>query len=527
MRKLLAVVLAAFLLIPVLAACGEEPAGSDWETVAKTKLTVYMGGNEGNNARDNQEVAEALAKKFYEDTGNAVELDFTIYSNADFSQMVGLNLADSSQNLDGIYYHMGDTDGINVYVKDGTALDITDLLNQYGPNIKEKLGEELEVFQVARRQMGITGQANRRTYGLLIRKDWLDEAVAAGQVTLSGESGLPETIEEFNQMLRAFKARGSGMVPMVGQPWDVESIFAGAFDTVQYFNFFEDADGKLSLGYLHPNREKLLKQMYDWSSEGLWDRDNKTTSQEDADRYWLSGKTGVYCFYPDATHLAAVSMKLKVNEPDAELAVLPPLTGPDGACKGYIEGNYTGLIIPKKSQNAALLIQYIDWLWSDVENYELAAYGIEGKHWTDAGEGLRGFPNKAAENLYRTNPPYVNKYLLIPNASISDRILDIYDEQERQIFADIKSFQYQECVGMDMLFPDLTDQNIKTAIDLQVTEMKTLLEKIWAGIQNPSEVQGSGKSVFQSRVDDFALNGEAYLNWLDNQYQLILTYREM
>ena len=81
MRKLLAVVLAAFLLIPVLAACGEEPAGSDWETVEKTKLTVYMGGNEGNNARDNQEVAEALAKKFYEDTGNAVELDFTIYSD--------------------------------------------------------------------------------------------------------------------------------------------------------------------------------------------------------------------------------------------------------------------------------------------------------------------------------------------------------------------------------------------------------------------------------------------------------------
>lgn len=45
------------------------------------------------------------------------------------------------------------------------------------------------------------------------------------------------------------------------------------------------------------------------------------------------------------------------------------------------------LVINKKSENAEVILEYLDWLAEDEANYNLAKYGVENEHWVDAGEG--------------------------------------------------------------------------------------------------------------------------------------------
>ena len=97
-----------------------------------------------------------------------------------------------------------------------------------------------------------------------------------------------------------------------------------------------------------------------------------------------------------------------------------------------------GMMVPYKSENYELLLKYINWLYSSVENYELAYYGIKGKHWIEGEDvvidgrtyNTWAYPaGKEAE--YTAAKPYSGIYCLLESVNMSRRLYADYTQQQK------------------------------------------------------------------------------------------------
>ena len=500
-KKLACILFAAGISLSVLSGCQSKPG--EKTPGEKTTLVFHLAGSlkEGKN---DAAVKEAIEKKFEEDTGIAIDLQLKLHSNEDFNTKVNLAIS-SKEQMDGIINYIGSNDGLNQFMsKPGFAADLTALIEDHAPEMKKIIPQiAFDTVTVDGKVLALPGVEHEHQFGILIRKDWLDDAGLA----------LPKTLEEFEAALRAFKTRGDKVVPLVGAPWDVDRvILPGAYGLNSYSQRTLDADGKLVPGYLAPGYKQVLIKEYDWVKEGLWDRDNSTRPTSSMDNLFIGGQSGVYVQWPEITHLIEIARKTKAADPDAELEIIGPLTGPDGK-SGFAKQNmaFNGLLIPRSSKNAELVIKYVNWLCADQANYELAAYGIEGQDWVDKGDSLRAYP-EGKEEEYLMQPPYSGAYKLLFNIKIADRVMTSYSEKERQWIENVRQYPAIADPSEGIFFPAL-DQDMKTKLDTQYNEFAgAVVSNAWAGMADPRDSFDGAVSVFRANAAD-------YLAWLDEYYQ--------
>ena len=115
--------------------------------------------------------------------------------------------------------------------------------------------------------------------GLMIRKDWLDE--------LGLE--IPETIDDWTNVLRAFKKKGVKS-PLCLMSWAIDlGAFIGAYNT---FDGFYHRDGKVVFGPMEDSYKDFLMQMNAWYEEGLIDADYASLQQSMIQSKMLNDETG-------------------------------------------------------------------------------------------------------------------------------------------------------------------------------------------------------------------------------------------
>lgn len=109
-----------------------------------------------------------------------------------------------------ISYLLNDQGTFNRYAEQGGLTDLTDLLNQYGPNLKKFLGEDTLAYgQIEGKQFAIPGKRSvLGKYASYIRQDWLDQL----------KLPMPQTTDELYTTLKAFQEKdpgkvGSGLIP--------------------------------------------------------------------------------------------------------------------------------------------------------------------------------------------------------------------------------------------------------------------------------------------------------------------------
>ena len=541
MRKIIKQILIGLLAMAFIlgaAACSDRPEREPGNTdsVEATQLTVFIASDRVKGVNESK-VTETVERKFKEDTGKAIKLNFLVYNKADFANAVGNSMASSSWDAAISYLGIAGVD--DNLIRRNAAADLQDYLSEdYCENIVENVGENMGALTtVTGAVYGIPSVSEQKDYGILIRKDWMKQVGytddAAEAESSGGSLTLLKTIGQFEDMLQKFKDEIPGCsIPLAGAPWDLEYVLTsgvveGRPSYASHSVLYND-DGSVSEvipGYLHENYDEVVEYAYQWSKKGLWEQFEATTTYTTREQWFYSEQVGVYVGNPKIDELIRISRRLKEYNPEAELTVIGPLSAGDkegnltldkdnNEIKGFrAEASaYSGMVLNPRSQNLELMLEYLNWVYASKENYELCAYGIEGEDWIRVGENEYSYPSES----YITKPSYSGTLKLLENKSISDRTYTGYTEQERSWITIARNAEcYEDALtGMFLFKPaDEVYNNFNAAQNRMVT---AVIYKAWDGSADPRVTQPGE----EDGVKYFYTIASEYVDWMTQQYLL-------
>lgn len=386
MKKILAIVLAAVLLFSLCTGCtapnrGQSPANPasnspSGSATTPQKLVIFYPFQTVTSTNDNIKMVETKLEEMMAEDGLFIDLDWIIIPRESSDEKKNTILA-SGEQLDAM---VGDIDDLGVDIfKPGLVRPISDLIDQYGSNLKKIIPEETwaETFNVKGEITAIPSYFRDYWNGTIIRKDWLDDAGLE----------MPTSIDELEIVMEAFKQRGN-VIPAGGKPWFMESHLASAVSggvTAENGWETESPEGEFIQAYEHPNYIKFLELYNKWISNGWFDPDFLVTEDKDYESMLYTGRMGIYFAAPRDIdkHIPLI----QAQNPNAVLEVAPVFSGPMGeAALQENSGIRYVTYVTQFSKNPELVVQYLDWLVSDPEHYKVARYGIEGVHYVMDGD---------------------------------------------------------------------------------------------------------------------------------------------
>ena len=253
--------------------------------------------------------------------------------------------------------------------------DLTPLLEEHGPNLLSGISEESwnavkvdgKIYAIPSKTIEFVAT------GMMVRLDWLEKL----------NLDIPETLDEFVAVLKAFKEQdpggnGANNIPLViktEEPF-VPSI-SGAFGLINQWN---EHDGKLVSRVEDPRLADYLTFMNQLFADKLLDQEFGVTNDATMKEKFSSGRAGFApLHWADIPPMTDTLQKLN---PEAKIAYIPALKGPDGT-QGYPVGTGFDLLtfIPKTSDHAADAIKWMN-AKLDKDTFKLMAIGEEGVHHT-------------------------------------------------------------------------------------------------------------------------------------------------
>lgn len=505
-----------------------------------TKITIYLDESNiyGSYIKGNDEayVKDCIEKKFYEDTGNAVNIEIMYETHDTFGNKFGGVM--STGAWDAAVSYLGQAGLEETVLEQDVAMDLMDLVFDHGENIMEAVDQQARyaTTTLTNEMIGIPSVNKTKMKTILIRKDYMtrvgyteDKAEADAS---NGTLKYCQTIEDFDAMLRAMKAQiPECTMPLIGNAYDIEfAILAGACGTAgyQYRSVNYNADGTVKEvvpGWISEGYQEMLDYEYAWQRDGIWEADNSVKTDEQRISDYANGKAAVYCADPNVKNLINVARQVKAIDAGAEFTVLAPLDAVDedgNAVEGsgaYAEVSRTTdcLIVNKRTKNAKLIVEYLDWMYSSVDNYELCMYGVEGEHWVKSRDGFYTYP-AGKENKFMTSPPYSGAFALLHNDELSYRLYDNYSEQELEWIAVAENANTIKNPTDGMLFYNMT---AAIATNFKLAEANIYQDcavKAWNGTADPA-------TTFPEQAAGYRLQAGDYIQWLTQQYNLYVAQR--
>lgn len=219
-----------------------------------------------------------------------------------------------------------------------------------------------------------------------INKSWLDKL----------NLPMPETIEDFKNVMRAFKTmdpNGNGKadeITFTGSTggWNEKPVNflmnSYIYDDYGQSGMVVDDQGKLSINYMTDAYKQGLKDISEMMQEGLVDIQSYTQTNDTLRALCSSEEELVGAFAsgsPDNLFPAG-------DERLLHYVALPPLKGPEGkayALKSDYSVNCSG-VITKYCKNPLAAYRLLDFMMSE-EASLMTRYGVQGKDWDWAKEG--------------------------------------------------------------------------------------------------------------------------------------------
>jgi putative aldouronate transport system substrate-binding protein len=266
-------------------------------------------------------------------------------------------------------------------ISDGVIVDITDMLEEYAPNLYKFYEENPDLAKMARTDTGkyysfpfIRGDESLMVYfGPVVNGAWLEDL------------GLeyPETMDEWYTMLKAFKEEKGATAPLTYEPWMISdsngSAFIGAFGVAE--DFYLDESGKVQYGSMTPEYKSFLETFSKWYGEGLLDVDIETVNREQVAAKLTTGESGATIGYMASrmgAWLAATEGDdnydfVGVKYPVVNKGDIPKFTQKDIAINGSLGDAY----ITPSCENIEAAMRYLDYGYSEAGILEYN-FGTEG-----------------------------------------------------------------------------------------------------------------------------------------------------
>lgn len=393
LRKTLIVCLALLLAFSVLAACSNNNGGGNNETASPNSGSNQAASGESNSEKPEEPkeptpfsiALRTLNVKYVENHANInddpyvkkleeftnTDMDIRLIPHSEYETKMVQMFA--TNDLPDVVQAGGGLNGKELAgsVEAGLYVDLKPYLEEHGQTMLKTIpaaawervtDEEGHIYGIPE----YLGNPSRRA--TWIRADLLEQ------------TGLdvPKTVDEFLNVLRAFKELGVEQ-PFAGRgEFKYADTFFGAYDVLGYSNQMELVDGKIQPKFLDVENMQaaigVYKTMYD---EGLMSKEFATVNPSSFKAAITAGKAGIWSM--NANELPIWGEQLENNVPGAKAMLIPAPIGPDG--KGgygmYSPVTRSFLVTKQAEDKAADIVKFFEWHTTEQAKL-FFSYGIEG-----------------------------------------------------------------------------------------------------------------------------------------------------
>ena len=410
-RKVVSLMLVSAMVAGMLAGCGSDSGsskgGSSTETGSaaeasssgetaddaddKSPITFEYFNADGKNGNWDNPVAKAIT----EATGVTLDVSYPVASQGDAKEDVALMIA-NDEYPDMIYAKGAATD----LYQAGALIDMTDLIEKYGPNIKKMYGAELEKLKWSQDDPGIY----QLSYSGVNQKTLTTGGSCQIQWAALKENDYkyPKTLDEYEKMIKSYLAAhpktedGLDMIGITMSASDWHWMItlgnpAGLIADASPDNGQWIIDDEYNVHYKHVTDEekeyfKWLCRMY---NEGILDPNFATQTDDDYIAKVASGR--VVAITDAEWHYSQCEATLVADgKVDQTYVGLPVTLREDQVEKALLYQGTTvgwGMAITKSCEDPVRAIKFLDYLCSD-EGQILYHWGIEGENYTMGDDGL-------------------------------------------------------------------------------------------------------------------------------------------
>lgn len=403
-RKVVSLMLVSAMVAGMLAGCGSDSGsskgGSSTETGSaaeasssgetaddaddKSPITFEYFNADGKNGNWDNPVAKAIT----EATGVTLDVSYPVASQGDAKEDVALMIA-NDEYPDMIYAKGSATD----LYQAGALIDMTDLIEKYGPNIKKMYGAELEKLKWSQDDPGIY----QLSYAGVNQKTLTTGGSCQIQWAALKENDYkyPKTLDEYEKMIKSYLAAhpktedGLDMIGITMSASDWHWMItlgnpAGLIADASPDNGQWIIDDNYGVHYKHVTDEekeyfKWLCRMY---NEGILDPNFATQTDDDYIAKVASGR--VVAITDAEWHYSQCEATLVADgKVDQTYVGLPVTLREDQVEKALLYQGTTvgwGIGITKSCEDPVRAIKFLDYLCSD-EGQILYHWGIEGENY--------------------------------------------------------------------------------------------------------------------------------------------------
>ena len=552
-RKVVSLMLVSAMVAGMLAGCGSDSGsskgGSSTETGSaaeasssgetaddKSPITFEYFNADGKNGNWDNPVAKAIT----EATGVTLDVSYPVASQGDAKEDVALMIA-NDEYPDMIYAKGAATD----LYQAGALIDMTDLIEKYGPNIKKMYGAEMEKLKWSQDDPGIY----QLSYAGVNQKTLTTGGSCQIQWAALKENDYkyPKTLDEYEKMIKSYLAAhpktedGLDMIGITMSASDWHWMItlgnpAGLIADASPDNGQWIIDDEYNVHYKHVTDEekeyfKWLCRMY---NEGILDPNFATQTDDDYIAKVASGR--VVAITDAEWHYSQCEATLVADgKVDQTYVGLPVTLREDQVEKALLYQGTTvgwGIGITKSCEDPVRAIKFLDYLCSD-EGQILYHWGIEGENYflDDNGQPYRTDEEVAKA---QSDPDYakntgIDNYTGFPiygTGSYSEDGFPYTPTTKESVIANYNTAEKEGCEAMG--FEMLTDMFAQPEeFDLlpysalwayqqpqELAEKQTILDEIaWPGLVKcvtgtEDEFDGNWESMVQELTDNGLADAE-------------------
>ena len=548
-RKVVSLMLVSAMVAGMLAGCGSDSGsskgGSSTETGSaaeasssgetaddaddKSPITFEYFNADGKNGNWDNPVAKAIT----EATGVTLDVSYPVASQGDAKEDIALMIA-NDEYPDMIYAKGSATD----LYQAGALIDMTDLIEKYGPNIKKMYGAEMEKLKWSQDDPGIY----QLSYAGVNQKTLTTGGSCQIQWAALKENDYkyPKTLDEYEKMIKSYLAAhpktedGLDMIGITMSASDWHWMItlgnpAGLIADASPDNGQWIIDDEYNVHYKHVTDEekeyfKWLCRMY---NEGILDPNFATQTDDDYIAKVASGR--VVAITDAEWHYSQCEATLVADgKVDQTYVGLPVTLREDQVEKALLYQGTTvgwGIGITKSCEDPVRAIKFLDYLCSD-EGQILYHWGIEGENYFLDDDGQ---PYRTDEEVAKaqSDPDYakntgIDNYTGFPiygTGSYSEDGFPYTPTTKESVIANYNTAEKEGCEAMG--FEMLTDMFAQPEeFDLlpysalwayqqpqELAEKQTILDEIaWPGLVKcvsgtEDEFDGTWESMVQDLSD--------------------------
>lgn len=555
-RKVVSLMLVSAMVAGMLAGCGSDSGsskgGSNTETGSaaeasssgetaddaddKSPITFEYFNADGKNGNWDNPVAKAIT----EATGVTLDVSYPVASQGDAKEDVALMIA-NDEYPDMIYAKGSATD----LYQAGALIDMTDLIEKYGPNIKKMYGAEMEKLKWSQDDPGIY----QLSYAGVNQKTLTTGGSCQIQWAALKENDYkyPKTLDEYEKMIKSYLAAhpktedGLDMIGITMSASDWHWMItlgnpAGLIADASPDNGQWIIDDEYNVHYKHVTDEekeyfKWLCRMY---NEGILDPNFATQTDDDYIAKVASGR--VVAITDAEWHYSQCEATLVADgKVDQTYVGLPVTLREDQVEKALLYQGTTvgwGIGITKSCEDPVRAIKFLDYLCSD-EGQILYHWGIEGENYFLDDDGQ---PYRTDEEVAKaqSDPDYakntgIDNYTGFPiygTGSYSEDGFPYTPTTKESVIANYNTAEKEGCEAMG--FEMLTDMFAQPEeFDLlpysalwayqqpqELAEKQTILDEIaWPGLVKcvtgtEDEFDGNWETMVQELTDNGLADAE-------------------